>query len=179
MTRTFLNRLLTLGTVAAVAGCCGSVSCNCQDGAADAVTIRFDLDSLNRGFSSAEVDSVYIRRIARDTAQHLAPDSVLLVRPRSTAAQPIILNNARPLAANGTRKLSDYRYILRLPTPRKVPATGAYKRYFIDQIELDGNFQADGCCTCYQNTEKIVYFNNRAYNQTTPGQEDTVVLSRR
>ncbi|GAA3956364.1 hypothetical protein [Hymenobacter algoricola] len=171
MIRPLLTWLLLAGTATLTAACCGSVSCDCQDGSADAVVFRFDRDSTQggTGFRAAELTSVSIRRVPLDNTQQLRPDSVLLTRSRATTHRPIIINNAQPLAPNGTRKLNQYRYVIRL--------SGQNRQYSFDQIQLDGRFEADGCCTCYRNTQKIVYFNRRAYNQTVPGQ-DTVVLSR-
>jgi hypothetical protein len=173
MIRPFFTRLLLTATAALTAACCGSVSCDCKDSTADVVVFRFDMDSTRggTGFSSAALTSLYIRRVPLSAADPLKPDSVLIVRSRTAAHRPIVLNNAQPLPANGTRKLNQYRYVIRL--------VGQDRQYSIDQVKLTGRFAADGCCTCYRNTEKIVYFNNRAYNQTTPGQEDTVVFSRR
>ncbi|GAA4017563.1 hypothetical protein GCM10022408_33960 [Hymenobacter fastidiosus] len=169
MIRTFLTWLLLAGVAATLAACCGSVSCDCQDGSADAVTLRFDLDSAQggTGFTSAALDSIYLRRVPLNTTQQLKTDSVLLVRPRSTPGLPLVINRNRPFPPNGTRKLSEYRYVIRL--------AGQGTQYSIDQIQLAGNFRADGCCTCYRNTKKIVHFRNRLYDQTVPGQNDVVI----
>ena len=176
--RTIFTWLLLAATAATVAACCGSVSCDCQGSSTDAITIRFDVDSLRQQFYASDVDSIYLRRIPRDSTQALKPDSVLLVRTRATAGQPIIINNSVPLAANGTRNISAYRYVIRLASrlPSKTrPTMRSYKRYFINKVQIDGRFQADGCCTCYSNTNKVVYFNNQAYDQTSAGQNDVVL----
>ncbi|RYU82140.1 hypothetical protein [Hymenobacter persicinus] len=179
MMRTLFLWILLVGTAVAVAACCGSVACDCDDSAADAITLRFEVDSLGQQYFPSDVDSVYIRRTPlRVAQQQLKPDSVLLVRTRANAAQPIVINNAQPLAANGTRKLNAYRYDLRLASklPNKArPTLRKFPQYVLDSVSLRGNFQGDGCCTCYQNTRKVVFFNNATYDQTIAGQNGLVL----
>ena len=175
MMRLLLTRLLLAATTLLLAACCGSVACDCQDGQADSVALRFDLTAPN-GFLPAEVDSVYLRRVPLDTARIFKPDSVLLVRTAAQARQPVIIGNTAPLPLSGTRKINPYRYVLRLASRRK-PTAAPVHPYSVSRIELAGNVKSDGCCTCYQNTKKLLTVDRRAYDQTIAGR-DTVVLTR-
>ncbi|SHJ74327.1 hypothetical protein SAMN02745146_0042 [Hymenobacter daecheongensis DSM 21074] len=159
-----------------MAACCGNVSCDCQGSPTDTLAFRFNLDPANGGYLPAQVDSVYVRRVPLDAAQQLKTDSVLLVRPVATVRQPILLSNTQPLPANGTRKLNQYRYVFRLASRVRLPARPP-RQYAISNVQLAGDFQGDGCCTCYRNTKKALTLDGKVYDQTIAGQ-DTVVLSR-
>ena len=65
----------------------------------------------------------------------------------------IVINNASPFTSSGTTKLNAYTYrigVLRSRAGRRKPSP----IYYITNIQLAGRYNADGCCTCYENTAK-------------------------
>lgn len=178
MLRSFLTWFSLLIMTTALAACCGSTACECDDQYADAVGLQFSLDSLNAdstGFRARQVVTVYLVRVPRDTAQRPRADTVQLLRPVARVAQPIIINNTTPFAQAGNRKLDAYSYQLYL-------ASGRFGRphsfdFFIDSVKLNTVFRADGCCTCFENNSKLVYVNGSktASNQTDPDGKNGLV----
>lgn len=169
MLRSFLTWFSVLLTTVLLAACCGSTACDCDDTFADAVGLRFNPDSVSgRGFSSNLVDTLYLVRNPLDTAQRPRADTVVLARPRRVAlTQPVIINNATPFAQAGNRKLDQYSYQLYLAPSRTATPTFTYK---IDRIDLRTDYDARGCCTCFLNTNKLVFTNGNLtpFNQTDP-----------
>lgn len=183
MLRSFATWLLTLTTAALVAACCGSTACECDDAYADAVGLAFSpTDSAAtdpaRGFRSAQLTTVFLVRVPRDTAQRPRADTVALTRPRASVfTQPIIINNVTPFTQAGNRRLNQYTYTLYLASSRRAAPT---YRYQITDISLATEYQADGCCTCYQNTSKQVTVLNqqgvaRQFDLTDPNGENQLV----
>lgn len=177
MVRSFLTWFLLLTTAILVAACCGSTACECNDEFADAVGLRFSVDTLasgtKKGFTSAEIDTVYLVRVPKDTAQRPRADTVTLSRSRLQAVtQPIIINNATPFTRAGNRNLDQYSYELYVAR-RRAKVTPTF-RYLINRVELRTDYEADGCCTCFQNSNKLVYVNGNPtpLNQTDPNGEN-------
>lgn len=157
MLRNPLSWLLALIGATALAACCGSVACDCKDALDNAVQFRFNLaDSTAapaRGFRAAEVDSVYLTRsLLRDTARRPVIDTVLLVRLRREAANPVTLNTSQPFAQRGTLPIDTFRYQLYLGRRRN--PTVLYK---IDRLKVRNKLEANGCCTCNRNVSKLLY----------------------
>ena len=180
MRRSFLTWFLFLATAALVAACCGSTACECNDEFADAVGLRLSTDTLatgpRKGFTSAETDTLFLVRVPRDTAQRPRADTVVLARTRRQAVtQPIVINNATPFTRAGNRNLNQYSYQLYLS--RRRSGTPVTFRYRIDSIRLRTNYQADGCCTCYQNSNKLVYVNGSTtpLNQNDPTGQNQLI----
>ena len=48
-----------------LAGCCGSIQCDCDVTSAGDVVLQFDQDSLKNGFRAANVRGAYVVRYAR------------------------------------------------------------------------------------------------------------------
>lgn len=155
MLRSFFTWFLLLATATLLAACCGSVACDCNDGYADAVSFRFDTTSSSTGkpFTLEELDTVYlVRSFLRDTARVPTPDTVFVVRADTARMRPIVLNTNAPFTLANNRKIDQYRYKLYLGK-RKDPTYS----FQLDSIDLAGRYQADGCCTCYQSTQRTIY----------------------
>ncbi|KAA9332443.1 hypothetical protein F0P96_13300 [Hymenobacter busanensis] len=168
-----LSLLLSAGVLA---GCCGAVSCDCQDERDDALFFRYSTDTTGTGtgFRAAEVDTVVVvRYVHPDDATTAGNDTVRLVRPRATAAAtPVIIDNATPFAVRSGRKLSAYRYALLLPGRQRLRPV---QRDTISGIELQGKLDSDGCCTCYQNTTKSLLVNRQRVDAHDPTSQDEPV----
>jgi hypothetical protein len=180
MLRNPLTWLLLFIATITLAGCCGSVACDCQDSLDDAVSFSFNQTAgPSRPFTLDELDSVFfVRQLRRDTARRPTIDTVLLVRTAEQRASSVVLNNAQPFGQRGTRKLNQYRYLLYLGK-RRAPTA----QFRIDSIQLSSRLQSDGCCTCNNNTLKRVFLNGnpQAIDATDPSGQDRavpVVLSR-
>ncbi|MCC2548130.1 hypothetical protein LJY25_16895 [Hymenobacter sp. BT175] len=188
MLRLPLSWFLVLASTLLLSACCGSVSCECGDGYDNALFFRFNLDSTStRGFSSADLDTVYLKRYAIPVAGSAAsrPDSVRIIRPRSAAAQPVIINVGQPFLTGN--RLDAYTYDLYLG--KSFQLSQARARYRIEAVKLQGELVGNGCCTCYRNRRKTLTLtstiNGQAttlpYDLTDPAGEDQpvyVTLSR-
>ncbi|OWP63215.1 hypothetical protein CDA63_10180 [Hymenobacter amundsenii] len=148
----------------ALAACCGSTACDCNDTFADAVGLRFDTlgTSSSPAFKVSELRTVFlVRRLLRPDAQQLLlADTVQLERTTLQARQPLILNNTTPFSQAGNRKLDQYAYRVYL-APTRTAKIHSFD-YAIDSVQLTTEYQADGCCTCFNNTRKLVYVNGSA-----------------
>ena len=114
-------------------------------------------------------------RTPLDTAQRPRTETVTLTRSRSQAfTQPIIINNATPFTRAGNRNLDQYTYELYLAP--SLNATPTF-RYLINRVELRTDYEADGCCTCFRNSNKLVYVNGNPtpLNQTDPTGENRLL----
>ncbi|RPD45411.1 hypothetical protein DNI29_18690 [Hymenobacter sediminis] len=157
MLRSFLTWILVLTTTVLVAACCGSKACECNDTYADAIGLQFSKANFKdtlRGFYPSYIDTVYLIRTPRDPKQRPLADTVAVARdPSLVFTRPIIINNTTPFSSVTSLKLDAYRYTLYLAKTRRAKPTYTYK---IDNIELETRYQGDGCCTCYQNSNKTV-----------------------
>jgi hypothetical protein len=166
MLRHPLTWLLLFVVSTALAACCGSVACDCQDSLDDAIVFNFNLDpaSPNR-FDSTALDTVFfVRQPRQNTVPTPTPavpviDTLLLVRQGLSRGNSVVLNNAQPFGQRGTRKLDQYSYTLYLGRRR----TPTY-RVRIDSVRLRNQLDGDGCCTCNRTVGKLLYLNG----QTTP-----------
>ncbi|MBX0291969.1 hypothetical protein K3G63_16065 [Hymenobacter sp. HSC-4F20] len=183
MLRSFVTWLLILTTAALLAACCGSTACECEDAYADAIGLAFsptDSAATNpaRGFRSAQLTTVFLVRVPLDTSQRPSADTVAITRPRASVfTQPIVINNATPFTQAGNRRLNQYTYTLYLAPSRRALPTYTYH---ITDINLATEYQADGCCTCYQNTRKQVTVLDqqrvpRQFDLTDPAGENQLV----
>ena len=172
-----------------LAGCCANNACNCDDLFADALYFKFDPKS----FTAADIDTVYLLRYNNANAQQ-RPDSVALIyaQRRSTVVirrllevqldtTTLVLSNNvpfNPAAAGG--KLNQYNYQLRVREGNS--RLGRVYTYVLNRIALTGRYQADGCCTCYENTLKTVNVSTlgaatgAVYNVTETGSSPTPIL---
>ncbi|TGD82774.1 hypothetical protein [Hymenobacter wooponensis] len=168
MLRSFLTWFLLLSTAALVAACCGSVACDCNDSNADGIAFKFDTTSSTSTrlpFKPEDFDTVYaVRRVLGDTAKRPTRDTVVIARTTKQAReQPIIINNTSPFVANKSRRIDQYSYKLYLAT-RKKPSTSLVvtDSVVVEKVDVAGEFKADGCCTCYENTKREVYIKGLA-----------------
>jgi len=163
MVRSLFAYCFLLSLTLLLTTCCASVDCNCQDQNDDALFLLFDKSV----YTSAQLQRVYVLRIPRDTAQRPKVDTAQFVttalRPNST--DTIIIRTDKPFAAAANRKLGAYRYEIFTPDKTTVNHT-------IDSLTINGRLEGDGCCTCYDNTLKILYFDGKAYDLTDPSTKD-------
>lgn len=183
MLRKILLALLGAPPLVLLAGCCGNNACDCQDLLADSLYFSFKTQGTN-AFSNAEIATVYLARYDT-TAVTTSLDSLPLVRnqrvtntlKRRLAADPIqvdttglvILSNNAPFTAATTgANTSRYRYRLYVPQD----SAGTFRKhtfttFSLDRIRLVGRYQADGCCTCYENSLKRVRVLGGTYTDST------------
>jgi hypothetical protein len=79
----------------------------------------------------------------------------------------IVINNASPFSSRASIKLDSYTYrigVLRSRAGRRKPSP----LYYITNIQLQGRYNADGCCTCYENTAKAYTLTIGATATTAP-----------
>lgn len=162
--KSFLGLLLA-PLLVLLAGCCANNPCDCNDSLADSLFFAFE-----PSFTKTELDTVYISRrsIANPTQ---APDSlplpIITRRPTTLTAQIdsgnqrlyglVVISNNAPFSQTTTNgNLSRYTY--RLSIPRDAPAGSprTFYTYRISDIKLTGSYLANGCCTCYRNSLKLV-----------------------
>ncbi|QKG52848.1 hypothetical protein [Hymenobacter sp. BRD67] len=168
--------------LALLAGCCANNPCDSRDALEDALYFRFDQRGGAHSFSATDIDTVYLLRysLTNQTASR-AQDSiaVLMIQPQRQTAQRrqlvaklnqvsptdtsyVVINNGAPFSASGTTgKLSNFAYAI-LVAPYRQPRY----RFFINSIIVQGRYNADGCCTYYQNTNKQFNLNNGAKDST-------------
>ncbi|RSK46879.1 hypothetical protein [Hymenobacter rigui] len=177
MLRTLLTWFCILMTAALVAACCGSVGCECNDRYADAVKLQFSADTAGsgKGFRARDIRNVFLVRVPKDTAQRPKADTVAFSGPRAQQLRDtLVINNLTPFTRSGNRNLNEYRYEVYLAPTRRGTKLFSYK---IDSVALNTRLQGDGCCTCYQNTNKLVYVNGNSgpLNLTDPSGENRLV----
>ena len=190
-----LLRFLLLPPLLALAGCCANSACNCQDTLADSIYLTLKIGPANdsKAFTAAELDTVYLTRylIRRDSAATKPPPDFIpltgttlrrqqqrtpllakklnLAQLDSTKTNTIVLSNTSPFRpGSAVGKLSDYFYVLLIQDRSNVKNIKSYS-FRIDQLMLTGQYKADGCCTCYQNTKKLVNINGQQYDATETG----------
>jgi hypothetical protein len=143
-------------------------------------TNRVNADTVGTSFTRAELDTVYIQRYAPERpatgTTPLQPagalsDPVAIVRaqqgvinsalrrklsnatPPLVPATTIVISNTAPFTPGTTGgKLSAYNYVLTVQD-RSTLTRRAYV-YNIENITLQGQYNATGCCTCYENSQK-------------------------
>jgi len=143
-------------------------------------TNRVNADTITTSFTRAELDTVYIQRYAPERpatgttpfqpagilsdpvtivrAQQSVINSALLrklrrAQPELAAATTIVISNTAPFTPGTTGgKLSTYNYVLTVQD-RSTPTRRTYK-YELKNIILTGQYNATGCCTCYENSQK-------------------------
>jgi hypothetical protein len=191
----FLRGAVCAPLLALVAGCCANNANNCDDLQADSLYLVLNNDTTSpSGFSASELDTVYLQRytparaaIARNGATPAVPaaaaaysDPVSIVqaqRPIVTnalkirldkaglsARNTLVISNTAPFTPSTSGgKLSAYSYILKIHD-RAVKNAPTYVDT-LKQIQLQGRYNADGCTTCYENTQKTVV--RKGLNTTT------------
>ena len=192
-------RALLLLPFGLLAGCCANNACNCNDLFADA--LYFTLDP--KSFTASDVDTVKLLRYSNTNAA-LPLDSATLIKGRrrdptigrrlielgidTTATYVYVISNNYPLppAATGG-KLSQYTYAFRIyqGDSLRIVRNGVSRPRSIYTLPighaiLEGKYEADGCCTCYQNTKKAVFINGRLRDvtETVDRPVSLIVLSR-
>lgn len=168
------------------AGCCANNACNCQDTLEDSIYLTLNDDpAKGKAFTKAELDTVYLLRYnpltagrnydsipLTDTLRILQQQRTPLLADRLTRAglstkktNTIVLSNTSPFAPGTTGgKLSSYYYSL-VVKDKSVKQTPTYT-FAINQINLKGQYNADGCCTCYKNILKQANVNGNTWGLT-------------
>jgi hypothetical protein len=168
----------------ALAGCCANDICNCPDtGLADALQFRFNYTTHRQtsggkfvSFNASDIDTVRIYRTSLNP-DITTIDSVTIGRPLvinqgdtliATTTQVassnggtrpvdkqdiIVINNATPFPPSGGTKLDSYNYRISLIRNRSGNRKPTYS-YYLTNIFLDGDYEANGCCSCYRNSGK-------------------------
>jgi hypothetical protein len=105
-----------------------------------------------------KVNTALLRKLNRATPR-LSPDST------------IVISNTTPFAPSITGgKLNAYNYVLTVQD-RSVKPRRTYT-YKLVNIMLQGQYNADGCCTCYENSKKqftLIGRNTRTIDVTESG----------
>lgn len=175
-----LSRALGGLLLVLLAGCCANNPCDCQDLLADSLYFSFRTTGPN-AFSLNEIQNVYLARYD-STKLTINRDSLPLPRNQRTTKAlrrhlgvdlkvdtiglVIVSNNAPFAAASSTAKLSGYVYRLYVPQDSTVAGVlkkHSYTTFTLDRIRLIGRYQADGCCTCYENSFKRVRVTGGSY----------------
>ena len=181
-----------------LAGCCANSASDCQDTLEDSIYLTLNDDPSNpKSFTEAELDTVYLLRynpltagrnydsipLTRTLLLHQQRHTPLLAyklglagvdtskgndkHPLSTP-NTIVLSNAFPFAPGTTGgKLSSYYYSL-VVKDKSVKPTNTYT-FAISQINLKGQYNADGCRTCYKNILKQANVNGVTWGRTETG----------
>ena len=63
----------------------------------------------------------------------------------------VVINNATPFPASGGAKLNAYNYRISLIRNRSGNRKPTYS-YYLTNIFISGEYEANGCCSCYRNT---------------------------
>jgi len=131
--------------------------------ASDVDTLRIYRTSLNSKNVSnfvSTTDSVTIGRPLQITTagDTLISDTLRVTlaggEVRKTPGQSVVvINNATPFPASGGLKLNSYTYRISLIRNRAGNRKPTYS-YYLTDIFLAGEDQANGCCTCYRNLGK-------------------------
>ena len=156
-----ISTVLSLGAVLLLSSCCANNECNCEDEQADAINLSFlmNADTLATGhsFGKRDVDTIIVQRSPRPYKATTKPETVTLIRTLTQARDYVVLNNTTPFGQVGRAKVNGYRYVVQylkhFPKSKPVATTVLV----IDSIHLKGSLSGDGCCTCYTNSQKIVY----------------------
>jgi hypothetical protein len=193
-----LLRFLPLSPLLVLAaGCCANNACPRNDTLEDSIYLTLSDDPANpKSFTKAELDTVYLLRFNPLTAGRNydsipLTDTLLLRQQRRTPlladrlksaslsptkTNTIVLSNTSPFAPSTTGgKLSSYYYSL-VVKDKSVKPTQTYT-FAINQINLKGQYNADGCCTYYKNILKQANVNGKTWGLTeTEGKPIPVVL---
>ncbi|MCR5887111.1 hypothetical protein LRS06_04830 [Hymenobacter sp. J193] len=172
MATRFPLSILFLGLLLSLAACCGSSTCDeCQDAHADAIYLQFSVDSsaTGNGFRAAELDTIQLIRQA--VSEKITPrrDTARIVLRRTAVADSIRLDRTLPFPARDTLVTEDYTYSILLPNAK--PA----QRYELTEVNIEGSFEADGCCTCYRNRVKTLQLDGRPLDLTDPAGNNGIV----
>jgi len=159
---------------------------------------RVNADTVNTSFTRAELDTIYIQRYAPERpamgttpaqpagvlsdpvaivrAQQSVINSALLRKlklamPPLTPANTIVISNTAPFSPGTTGgKLSAYNYVLTVQDRSALPRRTYV--FNIENITLQGQYNATDCCTCYENSKKefrLVGKNSRLVDVTESG----------
>ena len=101
-------------------------------------------------------------------AQQIITDSARVRRLRAaklTAAGTLIISNTSPFSPSSTGgKLNAYNYVLTIHD-RSVKGAPTYVDTLV-QIQFQGRYNADGCTTCYENTQKTFVLKGQRTTRT-------------
>lgn len=123
-------------------------------------------------------DSVTVVRVARPSST--SPADTVIYTPTTTSAgttlverDVVVINNTSPFASTSTTKLSGYTYrigVINNASRRRKPIA----IYYLTNVQLAGRFNANGCCTCYENTGKSYTLTAKSLVTTSVNAADTL-----
>jgi hypothetical protein len=172
-----LRRLSAFALCLALAGCCANDTCLCNDYLADALLFSFQIGGPG-GFRATDVDTLLVTRITHpDPKTNAKPSRETKLLTYTLTADTLrltnnsfVINNAAPFASAGnTTKLDAYDYRIVAVRTKQVAGRKVQTRYLfkINNIQLAGDYKADGCCTCYENSGKRFDVNIAASDTAT------------
>jgi len=190
-----LLRFLPLSPLLVLAaGCCANNACDCRDTLEDSIYLTLNDDpAKGKAFTKAELDTVYLLRYNPLTAGRnydsipltdtlrlrqqrrtpLLAQKLILAGVSAKKTNTIVLSNTSPFVPGTTGgKLSSYYYSV-VVKDKSVKQAATYT-FPISQINLKGQYNADGCCTCYKNVLKQARING-----VTLGLTDSVGIPKR
>lgn len=156
---------------------------------------RTNADTVGTSFTRAELDTVYLQRytpakpavpavgttLAQDAKAAVFSDPVAIVQARQAtvstalatrlaaanllAKNTLIISNTTPFSPSASGgKLNAYSYILTIHD-RAVKGAPTYVDT-LKQIQFQGRYDADGCTTCYENTQKTFVLKGQRTTRT-------------
>ncbi|GAB3634718.1 hypothetical protein GCM10027422_03080 [Hymenobacter arcticus] len=186
--KTFVRCLALSPLLTLVAACCANTPCNRDDLQADSLYLT--LKSAPAGditsFTKEELDTVYLQRYSI-TNPLVITDRQLLIQNQQRDASivarlaaagldknTLVISNITPFAPSTTGgKLNAYNYLLTVHDGAKNSKTYEFR---LTNIMLTGNYEADGCCTYYRNTQKTFLVNGISKDVTETGKDPIAVM---
>lgn len=132
-------------------GCCANTPCDCDDAQADAINLRF-----SDAFTAADLDTIVVQRSPLPFSPTNKVESAVILRTAAQRRDTLRINNTTPFPQVGATKLDGYRYVIQYFTQEPGSKPAARTLLTINDVDLGGRLEGDGCCTCYVNTEKVV-----------------------
>lgn len=193
----FLRGAACAPLLALVAGCCANNVNNCDDLYADSLYLMLSRDTNNpNSFSEVELDTVYLQRYNPATPTTLSDPVIIIAKAQQATLNSklkakltdaklplttLVISNNSPFPPSTTGgKLNAYGYLLTVQDKSAPPRTPYTFR--LDNIQLKGQYYADGCNTCYQNTQKSFRLTGKQTQEKTvtetAGQPVAVTISK-
>ena len=149
-----MKNILLIGLLSfLLSGCC-NYGCDCFDECDRAIGFSFSTDSLNSGFSNAEIDTIVLYKLVK--GQNNPVDSInlylfpgntsLSTRPEGDwmcgAFRGFTISEVGPFRGDDFGQF-DYRILI----PK-------IKTFNITNIDVQGHMKGNSCCKCYKNDKK-------------------------
>lgn len=163
------SRWLLATLACGLAGCCGSIQCDCDVSSAGDVVLRADQDSLQGGFRQAELRGAYAVRYVRPGFATPADTVPLNLVGGPYPSASISLQNLPPVKGTGQAAagFTAYDYRLVLPNARRI--------YEVSGLDV-ATTTTSGCCACPLNARRRFDLDGRAV--VAEGSASTTTLRR-